>query len=220
MTALAQLMQRNEDDQRRFWNALDVLLSAEKEARKLIEDCKAAINEHSKKGKALKMEYEKLKASRKQSSNHDSQVAETVLDKGKGKERQPSETPSISNEDDDDNLPRNPIGEEHKNKKNALQHRLRESRIAFHKVLFLKGDVYHVLGSSHEQEENEAYIAAEDLRRMLLRSKSIIVSYQIIVVHDLFSHGGGRQASHEFAWTGHHSEGFTDGGVACPSSLL
>ena len=46
---------------------------------------------------------------------------------------------------------------------------MREARISLHKIKFLQGDVYHVLGKSYEVSENEAYAAAEDLRRLLLR---------------------------------------------------
>lgn len=170
---MVQLMQRNEDDARKYWNALEVLFAAEKEARELIDDVKAAIAEHQEKSEALKAETAKLRASRKTANSTDQQETEiSRLDKGKGKERYSSETPSVSDSEDDDDLPRNPLGEEYRIKKTALQHRLRECHIAFHKVLFLKGDIYHVLGQAHEAQENEAYTAAEELRRTLLKSKS------------------------------------------------
>ena len=35
----------------------------------------------------------------------------------------------------------------------------------------MQGDVYHVLGKSYEDAENDAYAAAEDLRKELLKSE-------------------------------------------------
>ena len=86
----------------------------------------------------------------------------------------------------------------------ALQQRLREAQIVLHKVYFLKGDVryvsfpslspyvalstlididailslqvYHILGATHSDAENEAYAGAEELRRLLLKSKRIVSS--------------------------------------------
>ena len=39
-----------------------------------------------------------------------------------------------------------------------------------HKVQFLKGDVYHVLGERYANDETVAYGCAEELRRVLLKS--------------------------------------------------
>ena len=47
----------------------------------------------------------------------------------------------------------------------------RESRVTLHRVKFLQGDVYHVLGGSNAAAEDAAYAAAEDIRRGLLKSE-------------------------------------------------
>ncbi|KAL6308831.1 SNF2 family N-terminal domain-containing protein [Sparassis latifolia] len=170
-TRIAQMLQRNDDNPTKYQNALDTLLSAEKEARQLIADIEDVITEHNKKGEILKEETKKLREARGQGVA-ERELAATPSSKGKGRARARSEdiTMEDDTDSDDEDLPHNPAGEEHKTKKSALQHRLRECRIALHKALFLMGDVYHVLGVSFADKENEAYAAAEELRRLLLKS--------------------------------------------------
>jgi E3 ubiquitin-protein ligase SHPRH len=100
------------------------------------------------------------------------QDAAPSLDKGKGKNREQSPPPSSSTnlDSDDHDLPRTPAVEEHGIKRRALQHRLRESFVTLHRVKFLEGDVYHVLGASHGPDEDAAYASAEEIRRNLLKS--------------------------------------------------
>ncbi|OCH83870.1 hypothetical protein OBBRIDRAFT_786844 [Obba rivulosa] len=169
MTIVAQLQQHDESDPLRYRHALDTLLAAEKEASQLIAYVKAAMAEHAEKGKALKEEAAKHNnALEHGGESHVSQNGDT---KGKGKDREEREDTPMSDltDLDDEDLPKDPAGEEHAVKRRALQHRLRECRITLHKVLFLKGDVYHVLGESYAEDENAAYAAAEDLRRVLLK---------------------------------------------------
>jgi E3 ubiquitin-protein ligase SHPRH len=98
------------------------------------------------------------------------QDAASSLEKGKGKDREQSPSSSVDLDSDDHDLPRTPAGEEHGIKRRALQHRLRECFITLHRVKFLQGDVYHVLGSSHGPDEDSAYANAEEIRRNLLKS--------------------------------------------------
>ncbi|PIL26140.1 hypothetical protein GSI_11895 [Ganoderma sinense ZZ0214-1] len=169
MATLAQLTQLDEDNRNRYRQALDLLVDAEQEADKLIADLKEALVEHAKEREKLKAE---LRASRRQGSAETqgsaSKSAEDENDKGKGKERAAGETP-IDLDEDEEGLPRNAVGEAHKAKSTYLHGRIREARMALHKIKFLQGDVYHVLGKSYEASENEAYASAEDLRRLLLR---------------------------------------------------
>ncbi|KAH9919617.1 SNF2 family N-terminal domain-containing protein [Fomitopsis serialis] len=160
MSTTAQLRQHQEDDKFRYRSALDVLLNADREANQLINDINAALAEHAEKGAALKAEAARLRAERGQASSS--------VDKGKG--RAPSESDLTDDDLDSDEygLPRNRAGEEHTSKGSGLQNRLRDARISLHKVLFLKGDVYHVLGEAYADAENEAYAKAEELRRLLL----------------------------------------------------
>ncbi|KAI1790830.1 SNF2 family N-terminal domain-containing protein, partial [Ganoderma leucocontextum] len=170
MATLAQLTQQDEDNRNRYRQALDLLVGAEQEADKLITDLQEALVEHAKEREKLKAE---LRASRRQGSagaqSHTSKSDEGECDKDKGKERAHSETPQIDLDADEEGLPRNVIGEAHKAKSTYLHGRMREARIALHRIKFLQGDVYHVLGKSYEVSENEAYAAAEELRRLLLR---------------------------------------------------
>ncbi len=179
MAALAQLTQQDEDNRNRYRQALDLLVDAEQEADRLIADLKEALVEHAKEREKIKAD---LRASRCQGSagahSNAGKNIEGELEKGKGKERAHSETP-IELDEDEEGLPRNTIGEAHKNKSMYIQGRMREARIALHKIKFLQGDVYHVLGKSYEASENEAYAAAEELRRLLLRGMAYCVELSI-----------------------------------------
>ena len=164
MSTIAQLRQHQETNEFRYRAALDVLLAAEKEANQLIDDINAALTVHSHKGAVLKAEAAKLRAERSE--------ALARPDKGKGRASSVSEL--SDDESDDEGLPRNHVGEEHSSKTLALQIRLREARISLHKVYFLKGDVYHVLGEAHADGEREAYERAEELRRLLLKGNESV----------------------------------------------
>lgn len=159
MSTTAQLRQHQEANEFRYRSALEILLAAEKEACQLIDDINAALVEHAEKGVALKAEAAKRRAERGQASSSG--------EKGKG--RASSELSDDDADDDEQGLPRNHAGEEHTSRTSALQHRLREARISLHKVHFLKGDVYHVLGEAYSDAENEAYDKADKLRRLLLK---------------------------------------------------
>jgi E3 ubiquitin-protein ligase SHPRH len=161
----AQLQQHNEDDRIRYQHSLETLLLAEKEANKLIEETKTAIAEHEAKGDALKKEAATLRELR------NSEPTEQSNDKGKGKAPERETTPSSDMAAEDDDLPKTPAGQEHGIKRRALQQRLRECHVTLHRVKFLQGDVYHVLGGQHSTAEDEAYAAAEEIRRDLLKSK-------------------------------------------------
>lgn len=193
MATLAQLTQLDDENRNRYRQALDLLVDAEQEADKLIADLKEALVEHAKEREKLKVE---VRATRRQGSSREQSSTgkdvEDDSDKGKGKERVRSETPTDL-EEDEEGLPRNAVGEAHKAKTTYLHGRMREARISLHKIKFLQGDVYHVLGKSYEASENEAYAAAEDLRRLLLRgtkyrSKMIIST---LTDHDV-RYGGSR----------------------------
>ena len=161
LTVRSQMMQRNDSDATRYRTALETLQLAENEANELIEQVKAAIAEHAKKCEILKKDTEVAKASRSQDSR--------AADKGNAYDRDLSPISDADSEDHD--LPKTPAGQEHGNKRRALQQRLRECYVTLHKVKFLQGDVYHVLGQSNSADEDAAYAAADDIRKSLLRSK-------------------------------------------------
>ncbi|KAK0200494.1 SNF2 family N-terminal domain-containing protein [Desarmillaria ectypa] len=153
---LAQLKQQDKDDHNHYHRALELLLIAEKEANELIDEIESAITNHDAKGDVLKKEAAARRASQPE------------LPSRKGKERELSWTPS--EDTDDDGLPRTPAGEEHGVKRRALQQRLRESRMVLHRVKFLQGDTYHVLGDLFSAEESTAYAICEEIRCDLLKS--------------------------------------------------
>ncbi|KAI9061801.1 hypothetical protein FKP32DRAFT_1594010 [Trametes sanguinea] len=161
MANLAQLVQQDEENRNRYREALDILLAAEKEAQKLLGDLVEAVEANTKEGEQLKAETAKRREELRQARAQEN-------DKGKGRAR--SDTPEQEHVDaDEEGLPHNRVGDAHRAKRVALQSRLREARIVMHKVKFLQGDVYHVLGEQYLNQENEAYAAAEELRRVLLR---------------------------------------------------
>ncbi|KIK98364.1 hypothetical protein PAXRUDRAFT_9577 [Paxillus rubicundulus Ve08.2h10] len=176
---LAQLQQHQSDDRDRYQRALEHLLTAETEVNELIGEIKTTIAQHHIKGEALKKEAQALRESRRMNVPSDSQ-AEKENGKGKGKGKDPEREfvpltdldHDADEEDDieDQGLPKTHAGEEHSIKRRALQARLRECIMVLHRVKFLQGDVYHVLGSSFSEKEDGAYGDAENIRKDLLKT--------------------------------------------------
>ncbi|THG95740.1 hypothetical protein EW026_g5964 [Hermanssonia centrifuga] len=159
LTVLAQLTQRMERNAARYKAALETLLQAEKEVVQVISDIEAIVAKHEAEGRLLKQEATAL-------------IGADVNNQ-KGKVRASDAFSSVDHESfdgDDDGLPRNSVGDRYRTKRNALQLRLRECQVTLHKVQFLKGDIYHILGESFGEQESAAYAAAEDLRRILLKT--------------------------------------------------
>lgn len=132
------------------------------------------------KGDALKKEAQALRDSRKINILKD-QHSEKDNGKGKGKELERDVSPvdlDIDLEDEEDvedrGLPKTPAGEDHRVKRAALLARLRECSMVLHRVKFLQGDVYHVLGSSYSDKEDAAYADAETLRKDLLKCEFLL----------------------------------------------
>ena len=118
--------------------------------------------DHDLQGKALK--------GRAASLHHDKPVDIS----GKGKARMVADDNDVEeadyeedSEDEERGLPKTPAGDEHRSRRRAIKQRLRETLVLLHKVKFLRGDVYHVLGNT--VEEDAAYQAAEEFRRQLLK---------------------------------------------------
>lgn len=186
MATLAQLLQQDESKLNRYREALDMLVAAETEAQKLVSDLSDVLNEHAKEGEKLKEETTRLRELRHQATSHH------AADHNKGKGRARSDSPDHDSvEADEEGLPHNPIGDAHRAKAGMLQNRIRDARIILHKVKFLQGDVYHVLGEQYTNQENEAYAAAEELRRVLLKGKCSC-SVRWLVVLCLRRHRGCR----------------------------
>lgn len=169
MIKIAQLKQLDMKLLNRFQPVLEVLLAVEKEAEGMIAEIERVIAEHDIKGEALKREAAEQRVL--QTSKH----AGESSSKGKDKQREKSpfsEDDEDEDEDDaeDSDLPKTPAGKEHRDKRSALMHRLREARVQFHRVKFLQGDVYHNLGEMYTAQENGAYAVAEAVRRNLLKS--------------------------------------------------
>ena len=161
----------------RYQSALETLDLAEKDTQKHLEEIQTTLAEHDAKGKEIKAEAARLRQDRARALSADV----TVTLKGKGKERERFSDDESEDEDEDEgiehdgevdpeekDLPKTPAGEEHRIKRRAIKQRLREGQLVLHRVKFLQGDVFHVLGKSGD--EDAAYQAAENLRHELLKS--------------------------------------------------
>ncbi|VDB95380.1 unnamed protein product [Peniophora sp. CBMAI 1063] len=179
MARSAQLIQHNPKLHQRHAKALDTLTKAEAEAQALIDDLQSALDEHAKLGEILKEEYaqqqrerELLAAQNRDASNNN---AASEKDKGKGKARalspESDEDSMQRDEDDDENdgLPKTPKVKSFRDKRSKLKKRMRDALITLHKAKFLQGDVHHVLGKSHQAEEDKAYQEADGLRKKILK---------------------------------------------------
>jgi E3 ubiquitin-protein ligase SHPRH len=177
MIRLAQLRQRDPTDPRRYQRALETLLDAEKDVKSVIQDIQDALADHEVKYAEVKRQAETQReaADRHKRGAH-SAVDETVngdvdvSHKGKGKATQGHTDGPISDthELDDSDLLRTAAGAEYSAKRGALHSRLRECRVTFHRIKFLQGDVYHVLGGERGTVEDAAYAEADEILRNLL----------------------------------------------------
>ena len=161
----------------RYQSALETLDMAEKDTLKHLEEIETTLAKHDAKGKEMKLEAATLRQARAQALSLDV----TVTQKGKGKEREIFSDDENEDRDKDKeiehdgevdpeekDLPKTPAGEEHRIKRRSIKQRLREGRLVLHRVKFLQGDVFHVLG--RPADEDAAYQAAETLRHGLLKS--------------------------------------------------
>jgi len=161
-----QLLQHDEKDKNRHQHARDRLQEAETDVSRFIKELRDVLADHDLKGKALKAE----------AGNRQARVDQT----GKGKGKMTTDVDDLEDEDSEADeealgLPKTPAGDEHRTQRTAIKQRLREGSLLLHKVKFLQGDVYHVLGKS--AEEDAAYGTAEELRRQLL--KGILLVYTV-----------------------------------------
>ncbi|KAG2361595.1 SNF2 family N-terminal domain-containing protein [Suillus spraguei] len=198
LVRLAQLQQHNEQNLDRYQRALDYLVTAEQEANETIDDIKTTIAEHQVKGEALKIEARALREFRQPDLRDLSKT-----DKGKGKRAMSPLTDIDDDFDDvedleDQGLPKTPAGEEHSIKRRALQQRLRECLMVLHRVKFLQGDVYHVLGASHSDKEDASYAAAETLRKKSAEMHVATEESANKVMNLLRANATGRGSTHLF----------------------
>jgi E3 ubiquitin-protein ligase SHPRH len=176
----SQLQQRDEANMNCYQSALETLDLTEKDTLRHLEEIQTTLAKHDAKGNEMKAEAAQLRRARARALSPDL----IATQKGKGKEREifnddenegEDEDDSSEHDDEDDpeekDLPRTPAGEEHRTKRKAIKQRLREGQLVLHRVKFLQGDVYHVLGKF--ADEDAAYQAAETLRRELLKSPFI-----------------------------------------------
>jgi E3 ubiquitin-protein ligase SHPRH len=178
----------------RYQSALKTLDLAEKDTLKHLEEIQTTLAKHDAKGKEMKAEAARLRQARARASSPEV----TVTQKGKGKERERFSDDEDEDEDEEiehdgevdseeKDLPKTPAGEEHRTRRRAIKQRLREGQLVLHRVKFLQGDVFHVLGKS--ADEDAAYQAAENLRHGLLKSPFISAVLLFLLLTPPFSHG-------------------------------
>ncbi|KAJ7743179.1 SNF2 family N-terminal domain-containing protein [Mycena metata] len=154
---MAQLQQHGAD-KNRYQHCLETLLLAEKEATRLIEEIESAIATHEANSDFHHAQEPEEEASKKN-------------DKGKGKERERSSSPlsDLGSEEEDDDTDDIAL-KEYRTKRRVLKQRLRDGKLVMHRVKFLQGDAYHMLGASQLAAENAAYAEAETIRRAILKT--------------------------------------------------
>lgn len=212
LATAAQLVQHDKGAPATAQRAANLLLQAEQEANAAIQEVQAEIALHDEKGEVLKKEAAAVRAARRKSAEPD------PFDKGKGKARVVDDSSSDESDDDSDSMsgegmPKTPAGREHVHKKTGLVNRLRDWYLTLHRVKFLQGDVYHVMGDHKALDEEAAYAAAEVLRKQLLKCKLLrfhtcLVSYSRRALTEYFylrSDGGICRAGHGAAQGGCHN---------------
>lgn len=177
MIRYAQLQQHDDTNHARYLLAGDRLADAERETQKIIEDVEAVIEKHDIAGRALKEAAAGLQGA----TSRAEQLDLTISRKGKEREVEASESSDDGHSDDSD-LPKTPAGAAHAAKKRGLQQRLRECRLLMHRIKFLQGDVWHVRGDMHAAAEKDAYDIAEQIRRLLLKSKRYWSFHQRLLI--------------------------------------
>lgn len=179
----AQLTQHDDERQQKDEVVLGMLLDAKSDMDALCAEICDVIADHNAKGEILKEEA--AAAAQRLASENAENAGSSSKAKDKHVQRDYSEP--VSEGTADDGLPKTPAGDEHRNKKRALQSRLRECHVVLHQLHFLLGDIYHVLGEKYSTKEDEAYAAAEELRKRLLKCLLLaIVSVDSLLTHFFF----------------------------------
>ena len=153
----ARLVQHDESNNWRYRQALDVLQLARGEVEAICDETREILAEHDLKGESLKL-----------NTLTSSGSGSLVNRKGKGREIGADD--ELLDGEHGVGLPKTIAGEEHLRKRSGFQARLREYTLLAHQIRFLLGDVYHILGPNYSAQEDESYVAAETLRKQLLKS--------------------------------------------------
>ena len=145
-------MQHQEQDVHRYRSALDILSTALEDVKTACTEIQKALADHDAKGHILRQQHAEMFSSKRKAST------------------------SVDTWDDDPlDFAHSVIGEEFAGKKLGLMLLHREYLILQHRVHFLLGDVYHMLGASYSASEDEAYIAADNTRKQLLKGGRIVM---------------------------------------------
>ncbi|KZS95380.1 hypothetical protein SISNIDRAFT_408473 [Sistotremastrum niveocremeum HHB9708] len=158
----AQLIQSDENNHQRYQNALALLLECQAGASQLLHDLDSASQEHRRAGFILRREalrqHKGIETEDNGTAMEESQDVDVDME-------------SSDIEDEENSLPKTIAGQEHSAKTLSLQLRYREAQVVQHRIYFLLGDVYHVLGST--VAETEAYEKAEEVRRSILKVSEV-----------------------------------------------
>ena len=161
LCTLAQYQQQTQVENR-YHAASQNLQNAEKEIDVLMAELETVIKQHLEKEEVLKKQDQVLQGDLAEPEKPN----ETSSSREKGKERERSPAHIY------DDWEGTSLNEEPLNRRRGFQQRLREVRIVQHRIKFLQGDVYHMLGGQQVALENEAYSTADEIRRDLLKGTS------------------------------------------------
>ncbi len=162
----SQLTQLNPAGARRYQDALEGLLSCAEAIDAAIQECRTRVVDMRKKGEQIIADAAERKALKKNAANGN----DSGDDMSTSDDSSDDEDRSLSAASDELKMPKTPAGDEHRTRVRALHSRIRELQVVQHRIAFLLGDVYHVLGRS--DAEDEAYAKADALRKELLRGDS------------------------------------------------
>jgi E3 ubiquitin-protein ligase SHPRH len=160
---LAQLVQLSPTRGRKNQEAMQGLLACSNAIDEAIQDCQDRLVILRKKGEVIVAEAEANKA--KKLIDHEDDQPDVVEDE--------SDDEDGSIDSNELKMPKTPAGDEHRTRIRALHSRIRELQVVQHKIAFLLGDVYHVLGRT--EVEDASYAKADALRKELLRGLAHVI---------------------------------------------
>jgi E3 ubiquitin-protein ligase SHPRH len=163
------LLQKNQKQNKRYLHSLNLLLDCRQRADDLMERIRSYMRD-------VREEAGKLHSARGTPGNEAGDPSGLRSSPMELEDREP----------EDEGFPKTKAGEELRTRHRALQSRLRECQVTLHKIIFLTGDTFNILGNA--EKEREAYEEADVLRKRLLQGMWIAFDWCWINKLALYSH--------------------------------
>lgn len=144
------MTQLDDKNPRRYRSALEILQLAKQDVQNLCDEVRQLISDTE--GKISQLKQEALKKRKQTGVN----VKPSTED---------------GEEDLNDEVFKNLALETQTRNLGSLKNRFRDYRMLEHQIVFTFGDLYHCLGQSYASSEDEAYEAADKIRKELLKGK-------------------------------------------------